>query len=235
MTGDISTITKSIPCSDCFELVEVPILVMDGREMFNSVVCDSCHERIVARRNQDAAENRQKSLSCSFESICPPLYRESDLKRLHGAFSEAVQNWTYSPTGLLFQGSPGRGKTRAAWWLLRREHFAGRSVFGLSSTEFGRLTGEQWHDDSTTRRTAETTLARCRATSLLLLDDLGKQKMTERAQTELYDLLESRTNNLLPTIVTTNSTGEQLREMFSEDKAKAILRRIVEFSILVKQ
>jgi DNA replication protein DnaC len=68
----------------------------------------------------------------------------------------------------------------------------------------------------------------------LLIDDLGKQKMTERAETELYDVLEHRTNNLKPTLVTTNATGQQLARMLSEDRRQPIIRRIKDFSTIVK-
>jgi len=43
-----------------------------------------------------------------------------------------------------------------------------------------------------------------------------------------------RTNNLKPTIVTTNATGAQLTKMLSEDRAHPILRRIRDFSTIVK-
>ena len=68
----------------------------------------------------------------------------------------------------------------------------------------------------------------------MLIDDLGKQKMTERAEVELYDVLEHRTNNLKPTIITTNATYLQLTKMLSEDRGQPIIRRIRDFSTIVK-
>ena len=221
-------------CAICFEAMTIPELVVAGRKLNLSVICDDCAVKQEMKADADAATNRQNRLSCAFESICPPLYRESDLKRIHGAFSEAVQNWKYSPTGLFMQGTPGTGKTRAAWWLLKREHFAGTSVYGLTCTEFSRFAGEQWHSESKQRALAEEAMDKCRRIKLLLLDDLGKQKMTERAELELFDLLENRTQNLLPTIVTSNSSGNQIVAMLSEDRGSAIMRRIKDFSTIVK-
>ena len=221
-------------CAICFESMTIPELVVGGRKLTLSVICDDCHTKQEMKANADAAANRQNRLSGAFESICPPLYRESDLKRICGAFSDAVQSWKYSPTGLFMQGTAGTGKTRAAWWLLRREHFAGTSVYGLTCTEFSRFAGEQWHSESKQRALAEEALNKCRRVKLLLLDDLGKQKMTERAELELFDLLENRTQNLLPTIVTSNANGQQLLAMLSEDRGSAILRRIKDFNTIVK-
>lgn len=221
-------------CAICFEAMTIPELVVAGRKLNLSVICDDCAEKQNAKAILDTTANHQNRLSCAFESICPPLYRESDLKRIHGAFSEAVQNWTHSPTGLYLQGKPGTGKTRASWWLLRREHFAGTSVYGLTCTEFARFAGEQWHSESKQRALAEEALEKCRRVKLLMLDDLGKQKMTERAELELFDLLEHRSQNLLPSIITTNATSAQLLAMLSEDRGNAILRRIKDFNTIVK-
>jgi DNA replication protein DnaC len=58
--------------------------------------------------------------------------------------------------------------------------------------------------------------------------------MTERGETELYDVLEHRTTNLKPTIITTNASGEQLKKMLSDDRRQPILRRIADFSQIIK-
>jgi hypothetical protein len=58
--------------------------------------------------------------------------------------------------------------------------------------------------------------------------------MTERGETELYDVLEHRTTNLKPTIITTNATSIQLGAMLSEDRRQPILRRIKDFSTIIK-
>jgi DNA replication protein DnaC len=134
---------------------------------------------------------------------------------------------------LYLKGKPGTGKTRASWWLIKREHFKGVLAYGLTCTEFARFAGEQWHSESKQRALAEEALDKCRRVKLLLLDDLGKQKMTERAELELFDLLENRTQNLLPTIITTNATSPQLLAMLSEDRGNAILRRIKDFNTIV--
>lgn len=230
----MTTLEIQTSCAICFDPMTVPELVVSGKTLTLSVICDDCWVKQEIKANADAAANRQNRLSCAFESICPPLYRDSDLKRIHGDFSEAVQNWQHSPTGLYLQGKPGTGKTRAAWWLLRREHFKGTPVYGITCTEFARFAGEQWHSESKQRALAEESLERCRRVKLLMLDDLGKQKMTERAELELFDLLEHRSQNLMPTIITTNTTNPQLLAMLSEDRGSAILRRIRDFNTIVK-
>jgi NitT/TauT family transport system ATP-binding protein len=68
---------------------------------------------------------------------------------------------------------------------------------------------------------------------VLLLDDLGKQKMTERAELELFDLLEHRSSHELPIIWTANAAKGDLRKMLSSDRGEPILRRLSEFTKII--
>jgi DNA replication protein DnaC len=229
-------ITTTKPCAGegCFECVEVPIIEALGRTLEFKLLCESCEQKYKEEAEQKASLERRIRLKTAFDAICPPLYRDTDLKRIYGAFSAIAESWQYSPTGLLLEGYAGTGKTRAAWHILKRMTEEGRSCYGLTATQFAKAAADQWHSNNEEKGEAIEAMDRCRRTSILLIDDLGKQKMTERSEVELYDVLEHRTNNLKPTIVTTNATGAQLTKMLSEDRAHPILRRIRDFSILVK-
>lgn len=65
---------------------------------------------------------------------------------------------------------------------------------------------------------------------LLVIDDLGKERMTEWAAAVLYGIINARYENMLPTIVTTNfSTGDLLKSLGEETtRAQAILSRLME-------
>lgn len=52
--------------------------------------------------------------------------------------------------------------------------------------------------------------------SMLIIDDLGKEKYTEWAQQVLFQVIDNRYNNELPLIITTNLRPEELRERFGE-------------------
>jgi len=227
---------EQIPCAgeNCFEIIAIPNLEMFSRKIEMRVLCESCEQKAIKQQEQDAAQLRRNRLKTAFEAICPPLYRESDLKRIYGPFSAIAQCWQYGPTGVLLEGPAGSGKTRAAWYIIRRMMEKGCPCYGLTSTQFAKYAADQWHTNAEDKHLALEAMDRCRSTSILLIDDLGKQKMTERAETELYDVLEHRTNNLKPTLVTTNATGQQLARMLSEDRCQPIIRRIKDFSTIVK-
>jgi DNA replication protein DnaC len=118
--------------------------------------------------------------------------------------------------------------------LMKRLHFENLRVFGITSTGFAKACADQWHDNPQAKALAEDTLTRCRRTKVLLLDDLGKAKMTERSELELFDLLEHRSSHELPIIWTANAGGAQLQQMLSPDRGEPILRRLSEFTKIIK-
>ncbi|MDR2647637.1 MAG: ATP-binding protein, partial [Oscillospiraceae bacterium] len=68
------------------------------------------------------------------------------------------------------------------------------------------LQNEQISDDQIVRR-------QCQNVRLLILDDLGVEKLTESwGKGKLYEIIESRYSADLPMIITTNSTKEELSE-----------------------
>jgi len=183
-------ITTTKPCAGegCFECVDVPIIEALGRTLEFKLLCESCEQKYKEEAEQKASLERRIRLKTAFDAICPPLYRETDLKRIYGAFSAIAESWQYSPTGLLLEGYAGTGKTRAAWHILKRMTEEGRSCYGLTATQFAKAAADQWHSNNEEKGEAIEAMDRCRRTSLLLIDDLGKQKMTERSEVELYDV-----------------------------------------------
>ena len=58
---------------------------------------------------------------------------------------------------------------------------------------------------------------------------MGSEKFTPRCETELFNLIEERSQHLRPLIVTTNTVGDSLEDKLSDDRAGPFLRRIREF------
>jgi DNA replication protein DnaC len=131
-------------------------------------------------------------------------------------------------------GTSGKGKTRASVLLLERMHDEGRTTFFISATDLALNSANQFADNPATKEIAKSILTMCRSAEVLVLDDLGKGRMTDRSESELYDLLEYRTSRKMPTIWTSNSDARGLIAMFSKDRGDAIIRRLAEFSTIVK-
>ncbi len=176
-------------------------------------------------------ELHQRAMRERFCEICPPLYRDTDKSRLDGlmlantmAFKRALNR------GLMIVGESGKGKTRCMWLLIQRllcvEGVPVRAINDtLFSVEYSKRLGNG---------TAEDWIDRLSRVSVLFIDDLGKAAPTARHKEAFYSVLEARSANMLPTLITTNYGKDGLLARFGADDGAAIVRRIVEFCEIIK-
>lgn len=124
------------------------------------------------------------------------------------------------PKGAYLYGLPGRGKTYAAAVAVREFVQSGKSakiitVFSLlEAIKAGFSTG----DDP---------LSRAENYELLVLDDFGAEKISEWSKSVLTGLIDTRANNLLPTILTSNYSLKEIRQKWGEVEGARIVSRIV--------
>lgn len=79
---------------------------------------------------------------------------------------------------------------------------------------------------------------RYRGTKLLVIDDLGKENVSPDSIMRIFELLDTRINNELPTIITTQFTNNELLQRYSNkvndrEMASAVLSRLTEFMPIV--
>lgn len=162
---------------------------------------------------------------------CPPLYWDTNEGLLPKTQFALAKEWRLNPIGLMLVGPSGSGKTRVAWQVLRRvlvdDVFT--PTFGwFDCVSFGHHLARHYREDD-----AENWLDRVANHELLFFDDLGKMKLTERAEAELFGVIERRCAYKRPTIVTTNETGETLAARMTDDRGPALIRRLREFSKVI--
>jgi len=121
---------------------------------------------------------------------------------------------------LLMMGSAGLGKTHLALsiadTLLKQKTDV---VYCSCSNIFGKIEEEK----SDYSRHSDT-LDRLKSCSLLVLDDLGSEYVTNQVRSLIYDIVNSRLSSSLPTIVTTNYTEErQLKMVYGEKLSSRLL------------
>ena len=66
----------------------------------------------------------------------------------------------------------------------------------------------------------------------LVLDDLGKERLTSRMATDLFSVIDHRTERDLPTLVTTNFSGKAFIDRFlpqDKETGLAIARRLRDY------
>jgi DNA replication protein DnaC len=221
-------------CTDCSQTFTFEPIMMGTKTLFSPTKCDPCTEKALSNYNETVYINAKKGSRKRFEQMIPPIYLDTLPERLSRLLTQHSEMWEYNPMGIGFIGNSGKGKTRAAVLLLERMHDDGKTTFFISATDLALNSANQFADNPTTKDIARSILTMCRSAQVLVLDDLGKGRMTDRAEAELYDLLEYRTSRRFPTIWTSNSDARGLISMFSKDRADAIIRRLAEFSTIVR-
>lgn len=221
---------KTTNCHHCPTTFEYEPAIINGKEYFAPTICPKCVKTAEAEERAEKIEEDRRLKLQRWEAICPELYRGTDIFRLPDYYRIGVERWRYCPIGLAFVGTHGIGKTRAAFQLLHREHFQGRRCMAINATVLSAMAIEKFDDNYRVKAKARDELTNCRRADILLLDDLGKGKLTDRAEEELYDLLERRTSSRIPTIWTANAGGDDLLPKLSKDRGPAIIRRLTDFS-----
>lgn len=221
-------------CETCSIPFEHEPVQFYGKVIYSQRHCDDCCLKYTQDQKEEPARKAKDASRNRFNLIIPPIYHDTDLTRLPEVLTTPVASWSYQPMGLGFIGTSGAGKTRAAITLLKRMQDAGKDTFFLTAPDLSLNAANQFADSPAIKIIAQSALKLCKSADLLLLDDLGKGRMTDRAEAVLYDLLEYRTSHRLPTLWTSNSDAKGLLSMFSQDRGEAIVRRLAEFSTIVK-
>jgi DNA replication protein DnaC len=215
---------KSTTCKECgrgFDYEPIANLTFE----LHPTICSGCDESNKAKAETEVEDLRRRN----WKTICPPLYQSTDMS--HPSMPSAsklaqVLNWQVGPKGLMIHGQTRRCKTRVAWLLIQRLVLEGTYVHAITSRDFARGSAQFNHEGS---EALEAWLELMIGARVLFIDDLGKEKLTERVEVDLFDVIESRAANHRPIIYTSNFVGETLLAKMTPDRGPAILGRIREF------
>ncbi|BAD42242.1 putative chromosome replication initiation protein [Symbiobacterium thermophilum IAM 14863] len=134
-------------------------------------------------------------------------------------FAEAVAEGRCR-TSLLLQGAVGLGKTFLASAIGNYVIAARRSVLYFTLAEFVDLIrAEKFEDGEDARASAQWLLE----ADLVILDDLGAEKVTEFVAQELFNLINLRLNRQMPMVVSTNLRASELFDTYGERIASRLL------------
>lgn len=213
-----------------FEVLGVTLMV---------TVCGNCSARMERKEQEDIERRREEEIRRnnrareeSWVKWCPKEFRlisegggKTELARLEidQPKIKDLLTWT-GPRGLIIRGETGTCKTRSTWRLVRRLFVEKKRVVVLTAAQFdrecrdagGTFTLTAWFNR----------LANC---DVLVMDDLGKHPWTPATEATWFDLVDERTREHRPIIVTTNDTGDSLAERMAPERAEPLIRRLRDF------
>jgi DNA replication protein DnaC len=223
----------NVKCQACEKTFTAEEIEINGKKICFVTMCDPCMEKRITEAEANAEQSRKDSLERDFWASVPPLYRETDLGRLNADLARQVLGWEYSPKGIGIRGRSGSQKTRCAVALLLKIKMKGKSVYFLKATDISKYAASQFSNEKEMQSEAHRAIRSAHTCQLLLIDDIGKGRLSPAAEELLYDILDKRSEKQLPIIWTANSTAEQLHDMMSPDRGDAIMRRLGEFTNVI--
>ncbi|MCL2253003.1 MAG: ATP-binding protein [Lachnospiraceae bacterium] len=200
-----------------------------GEDYLNpSYECPDCH---------DTGYIGQNKCHCFKQAIINLLYQQSGITEMlekenfahldygyyHGKdlenFKKAVakchlfcENTAYQ--NLCFYGTVGTGKSFLSACIAKNMIEQGLSVIYYSATDFfKKISRQMFERDKEEATMVHEDLSTC---DLLIIDDLGTEKMSDFTISQLFSCLNSRHLNQKATVISTNLSFEQLLDRYTE-------------------
>lgn len=208
---------------------------LGGRAVAVQAFCDPCLEH---KRTEEADAKAAVILPHErmWNLITPAEYRDYDAKLLPDCeetlnMRRRAYMWSGEgiPRWLVLVGPKGQGKTRIAFQALKHAGRNGGTMRYVRASQLDKWSSGQFQDGSNGAHEIQ----RCHTARWLFIDDLGKGKLSERAEAELYDLIEHRSANRMPLILTSNLDIVKL-PWWSADRGEAIAGRILDNSTITR-
>lgn len=121
-------------------------------------------------------------------------------------------DWCQKPKSLLIHGPAGLGKTHFTYCLVREAI----RLFGLAAVRWtkSKMLDDRILADFSRYGDTAVTIRAYAEVPILFIDDFGVDRSTERTERDYYELIDSRWEAMVPTIITTNLTPELLEEKY---------------------
>lgn len=200
------------PCKECGTLTK-------------GSICDPCSKNRDPLQITDELANKILWLA-----KCPVEYQDFDIKKLPcKSISLEALKFDLNSGGLGLVGPSRQGKTRLMWYLLKDLHFEKNQIqwLALTATHFGHECSRLFSENS---HKGVKFIERLCETPILFLDDLGKERLSDRVESELYHIIEYRTSHRKIILWTANATKTSLVQKMSQDRGLPIVSRLTEFT-----
>ena len=192
-----------------------PIAIAGRTIVLRPTVCLACTEAGTTSQ-PDSAPRKSR-----WERLCPPLYkRDLPLELQKQGWVSDLLSLQYGPQGLLVVGKTGTGKTWVMWQLFRRLLGQGRSVVVLDAVTYRSGLAYAAREGET-----EIYVRRLSSADVLYWDDFGQTHLSGPASEMLLHIVEQRTSQERPLLLTSQYSGGTLESQFQRPEMGAAVRR----------
>lgn len=170
----------------------------------------------------------QRALNCSFDNYQPSFQNAEALKVCNEYIKDFDLITRSERNGLFICGECGVGKSHIAFATANELIKKGNSVIAMTMIDL-LLKIKSSYGYGVDNGSEERILKVYEDCSLLIIDDLGKEKPTDWVLQMIYSIVDRRYNALKPIIVTTNFTASELIKRFGDSSiGNAIVDRLFE-------
>lgn len=162
----------------------------------------------------------------SFDTFSPDYYGKGEervrMQRNFEMLRDYAENFSTGADNLILCGATGLGKTHLSTSVARRVIERGFDVYYASALQM-------FSDFENTRfgtgfaDAPSVDVSRYSECDLLILDDLGTEVANQFTNSCLYLVLNNRINLRRPTVISTNLTGKEIKERYTDRIASRIL------------
>lgn len=198
--------THWIGCPECSKQREVEAAAEQARKDWHEA-----QKRLEARLSQSGIPVRYREKDfASFIADSP------DKEKALSSAMEFAHNFDdhyRKGTVVVFSGMPGTGKSHLAI-AIAQAVMAKHTALYTSAIDAVRMIRNTWRRDSD--RTETQVLNELASVHLLILDEVGVQYGTEAEQVSLFDIIDKRYRDLMPTILLTNQGKAGLKTFLGD-------------------
>ncbi len=194
------------------------------------LLTDNEKEQVKRKINAKFADNEHVIVERINRSGIPKHYRNAQPSKATLGMVDKLRK--HEIAGLILRGETGRGKTYESCAILLEHLKAKPGKFATMNDILARVRGAYSSNES-----PEEVFGRYKGTSLLVIDDLGKENISLDSITKLFELLDTRIANEKPTVITTQFTNSELMQRYTRkveepEMVEAILSRLLGFAAI---
>lgn len=205
---------------------------------FNGAYYCECYKKLIKETAKEELAVSAQLKKCTFDSFKTKVYPDitdevlgiSQKEHMENVL-EYCQDWaryfTRKSQGLIMLGKTGLGKTHLSLAIAGTVIDRGYNVYyGSVPNIMNKLEKEHFGRNPSDENLLDE-LCEC---DLLILDDLGAEFSTQFTVAQLYNILNTRMINSLPTIISTNLSMREIEEKYTQRVASRIVGSFVPVS-----